>query len=93
MSNQEHFDLSGQKIAPKYVERIHTETQKQEVDEKEKDPRLETVLERINFDILRRCSILPLLWQNRASCSLGFRASLAHLDCLQEDEEGMRVSN
>ena len=54
MSNQEHFDLSGQKIAPKYVERIHTETQKQEVDEKEKDPRLETVLERINFDILEK---------------------------------------
>ena len=53
-SNQEHLDLSGQRIAPKHIERIHTETQKQEVDEKEKDPRLETVLERINFDILEK---------------------------------------
>ena len=54
MGNQEHFDLSGQEIAPKYIERIHTETRKQEVDEKEKDPRLETVLEHINFDILEK---------------------------------------
>ena len=53
-SNQEHLDLSGQRIAPKHIERIHTETQKQEIDEKEKDPRLETVLERINFDVLEK---------------------------------------
>lgn len=54
MGNQEYFDPSGGKIEPRFVERIHTETRRQEVDEREKDPRLEAVLNKVDFDILKK---------------------------------------